>query len=404
MPVPNLYHGTNAPELFEESLSSELKSSEVDLLFITDRQPETDDDGNLIYGYKRSYSLAYGSAVVSLLPQMGWEELERISLERERAKKITLELTSIEEQSRFPKTPWSIVTVDGVEQIDPAIMEAREEARMAFQAELQRRLALSPKPEVLLFVHGFNNQFKDAALTLAEMWHFMGRDVVPVLYTWPAGKGGLSGYSYDRESGEFTTFHLKNTIRRLAETPGVEKIHLLAHSRGTDVLTAASRELMLENRGSGVDPMSRFKIENVVLAAPDLDIDVTLQRLVAERLSLEVGEVTIYTSQGDRAIGAAKRLFGSRERLGRVDIKDVDPERKDALSHASGIAIVDLKEKVDRTGHGYFHNSPEASSDLIMMVRYGLQPGAEGGRPLTPVGVIFWQIDSGYPNISDPKP
>lgn len=397
MPAPNVYQNDHAPKLFDEQLPSELKSTEIDLLFITDRQAETDDEGKLVYGYQRSGSLAYGSAVVSLLPAMSWEELERTSLEENRSKKITMELTSIEERGRFPTTPWSIITIDGKEQFDPDVMDARNSARAGFQAELQRRLAISPKREVLLFVHGFNNTFDDAAITLAEMWHFMGREVVPVLYTWPAGRGGLRGYTYDRESGEFTIFHLKNTIRRLAETPGVEKIHLLAHSRGTDVLTSAGRELLLENRGSGNDPKERFRIEHVVLAAPDLDIDVTLQRLVAERLTLEVGDVTIYTSQEDKAIGAARKLFQSRERVGQLDAMDVDDERRHILGHAKGIAIIDLKETSDRMGHGYFSSSPEASSDLIMKVRYGLEPGTEDGRPLTRSGLIFWQIHPGYP-------
>lgn len=199
------------------------------------------------------------------------------------------------------------------------------------------------------------------------------------------------------KEGEFTIFHLKNTIRRLAETPGVEKVHLLAHSRGTDVLTSAVRELLLENRGSGENPMERYRIENVVLAAPDLDLDVTLQRLVAERLSLEVGEVSIYTSQEDKAISAAQKLFRSRERVGRVSMKYVEEGRRDVLGHAKGIAIVDLQKKADRKGHGYFYSSPEASSDLVMTIRYGLEPGLEDGRPLTPVGLIFWQIQPGYP-------
>ena len=59
--------------------------------------------------------------------------------------------------------------------------------------------------------------------------------------------------------------------------------------------------------------------------------------------------------------------------------------------------LLDLQEKADRTGHGYFHSSPEASSDLIMTIRYGMRPGVEGGRPLTRVGPVFWRIEPGYP-------
>jgi esterase/lipase superfamily enzyme len=396
MPTPNLYQGPQAPALFED-LPEALRGSEIDLLFVTDRRPERDEEGRLRYGHERSYSVAFGSARVTLNPALPWDELERQSLEQDRSTQITLELASVEEQGRFPRTPWSVVrTADGLA-IDPEVKREALRVKEQFEAELQRRLALSPKREILMFVHGFNNQFEDAAETLAEMWHFLGREHVPVLYTWPAGRGGMRGYTYDRESGEFTIFHLKNTIQHLAESAGVEKIHLLAHSRGTDVLTSALRELLLASRAAGNDNLETYRIENVTLAAPDLDVDVTLQRLAAEFLSDEVGEVTIYTSQGDRAISAAQALFSSRERMGRLGLDDVATDRLKDLDNVEGLSFVDLQEKADRTGHGYFHSSPEASSDLIMTIRYGMRPGVEGGRPLTRVGPVFWRIEPGYP-------
>ena len=46
---------------------------------------------------------------------------------------------------------------------------------------------------------------------MAEFWHFLGRLGVPLKYTWPAGRPGLNGYSYDRESSEFTVNHRRRT-------------------------------------------------------------------------------------------------------------------------------------------------------------------------------------------------
>ena len=80
---------------------------------------------------------------------------------------------------------------------------------------------------------------------MAELWHFLGREGLPIIYTWPAGYPGIFGYTYDRESSEFTVFHLKQAIRWLAKLPEVENIHLLAHSRGTDVTVSAVRELVI---------------------------------------------------------------------------------------------------------------------------------------------------------------
>ena len=45
------------------------------------------------------------------------------------------------------------------------------------------------------------DSFEDAIFRIAELWHFLGREGVPIAYTWPAGHPGLlRGYNYDRES------------------------------------------------------------------------------------------------------------------------------------------------------------------------------------------------------------
>ena len=96
----------------------------------------------------------------------------------------------------------------------------------------------SHRQEIVIYVHGFNETFETAAFTIAELCHFLGREHVCSFFTWPAGSRGfiLTAYGYDRESSEFGTFHLKKMIRFLAQSSRVEKVHLLAHSRGTDVL------------------------------------------------------------------------------------------------------------------------------------------------------------------------
>ena len=69
-------------------------------------------------------------------------------------------------------------------------------------------------------------------------------------------------------------------IRIVAQTPGVERIHLIAHSRGTDTLTSALAELSVEAYGLQSSPDREFHIGNVVLVAPDLDGDVALTKIL----------------------------------------------------------------------------------------------------------------------------
>jgi esterase/lipase superfamily enzyme len=355
----------------------------------------------LTYGYGRSRSAAFGSAVVTIEPELAWDELQRVSLEQDRSTRLSLHLASFEERGRYPETPRPIVLINGEAQSDPAALESASIIEQSFHTELRRRLALAPKPEVVLFVHGYNNEFEDAAQTLAELWHFLGREHVPILYTWPAGRGGPSGYIYDRESGEFTVFHLKNLIRSLAGMPEIKKIHMIAHSRGTDVLSSAIRELALVARTAGKTVPNQLWNSHMILAAPDLDLDVVSQRIIAEQLGRETKNITIYTSEEDMAIGLAERLFKSAARMGRLGVEDLQADGFVAMEKIEGVSFIDLQESTSSTSHSYFHSNPAASSDLILLVRYGLAPGAENGRPLESVAPGFWLIKPEYPYLPD---
>ena len=54
MPTPNIYVDSSSD--IYTGLPEELKSTEVPLFYITDRQPGKDENGNLKYGYERSAS------------------------------------------------------------------------------------------------------------------------------------------------------------------------------------------------------------------------------------------------------------------------------------------------------------------------------------------------------------
>lgn len=398
MPTPNVY-SEGQTELFAE-LPDVFESTLVELLYVTDRAPETDEEGNLHYGFKRSNSLAAGITVVDLGEEVSWEDLVEASKDRTRSVDFDLRLVSTAEFARLPPVPTPYTIVDGKVIEDAEVIAARDDVIGLLQDEVARRLALTPRKDVYLYVHGYHNTFESASFALAELWHFLGREGLPIVYTWPAGFPGLFGYTYDRESSEFTVFHLKQTIRWLSQQPDVENIHLIAHSRGTDVALSAVRELVLSARVADDSPKTRFKIANLVLAAPDLDLEVAIQRLGAERIGLEVGQFTMYTSPADKAIGFAEKLFSSpRGRLGTLDLSDLNPDELKALkSNPGNFTVVNFKGSPDSTGfgHDYFRTNPSVSSDLVLLLRYGLKPG-EPGRPLEALGFKFWRVPPGYP-------
>jgi len=193
-------------------------------------------------------------------------------------------------------------------------------------------------------------------------------------------------------------FHLKQTIKWLAENPRIEKIHLIAHSRGTDVAVSAFRELVIWARAAGLNPRKYFKIANFIMAAPDLDVQVVSQRIGGERLALEVDQGVLYSSPDDKAIGIAETLFASPQgRLGTLDISELTKTELDRLKvNSSRITVVNFQGKSTGYGHSYFRTNPAVSSDLVLIIRYGLKPG-DSGRPLEHIGANFWRVPPGYP-------
>jgi esterase/lipase superfamily enzyme len=404
MPTPNVH--LNPDRDFYSGLHGELKSTEVPLFYVTDRAPEQEEDGSLSYGYERSASLGFGTAVVDLGADIGWEELLQASRTQSRLRPVKMDLRDVTEIVRTPETPLPYKEVDGRIVEEPELAARLAEVKEVFRSVLVRQLALTPHKEVFLFVHGYNNSFADASFALAELWHFLGRVGVPLVYTWPAGYPGLFGYTYDRESSEFTIYHLRVVLEFIASFPEVEKIHLVAHSRGTDVAVAAVRELTIAARAAGIDPREKYKIHNLVLAAPDLDLEVATQRMVGDKIALSTHRLTVYTSPEDKAIGAASRLFASpRGRLGTFGQQGMQGALKAAVDFSdSNIAFVNFDRAHDALGsigdsygHSYFRDSPTVASDVVLMLRDDLDAGTPG-RPLVPLGDHFWEVPSGYPD------
>lgn len=353
--------------------------------------------------------MAFGSVTVKFGEGLTWDELGKQSTARQRATPLDLELGPVKELGRFPHIPYDIEdTATGVTR-DPAVMDVHESAAAALQADVARRLAESPRKEVVLFVHGYANTFRDAALTMGELCHYLGREFVCAIFSWPAGgsRGFFFGYNVDRESGEFSVLDLKKAIRIIAGTPGVERVHLLAHSRGTDVLATALAQLSIEAYVANTPLDTRYKLVNIVLMAPDIDVDVAAAKIFTtiSDPDLPRGDasdprgnfpaprfrLTGYVSPDDKALSLSQWLFGSLRRLGRLEEKEVTEQDIERLRRLAFVDVVLVAGATDPFGHGYFTSNPEVSADLIAMIRYGLRPN-DPGRPLIEISRPLWRV------------
>jgi esterase/lipase superfamily enzyme len=397
--TPHLLRGRNPASVFE-FCPADCQQADVPVLYATDRANEAPPGQPPTYGPRRGGALAFGVVNVSLKPNPSWQELIQDSTQPTRSRDYALALAAPQEAGQFRIRRGEPITVSAssIVQAKATLEEAINDRvpRNEFQQILMNRLAQTQQKEVFIFVHGYNNTFDDGIFRAAEVWHFMGRIGVPVAYTWPAGWGGIRGYAYDRESGEFTVTHLRRFIKTIAECPGVERIHLIAHSRGTDVTITALRELYLGYHAQGKSTQQELKLENLVLAAPDLDEEVFMQRFIGENLARAANRTTIYASVEDKAIELTDIIFASRRRLGVLVAKDFNPKLKRALTKMPNVNFIECKVSGSYWTHDYVFTNPAALSDLILLLRDRRPPGAEYGRPLHQPAEGGWELREDY--------
>ena len=391
--IPGVYPDANIPPAQRSSLAR--------IYYVTDRAVVSGDPTAWEYGHERSASMSMGRVIAEYGEDVSWAQLKAVSAGKASPKIVDLKLHAAQELVRFTPTPLPFTSTGGVAQVLPEARKVYEQQREVFKQEIAEELRLANKREVILFVHGFANDFEDAGTTVANIWHYSGRIGMPMFYSWPGANPGVFGYFRDRESASFSVFHMKEFLRMLSEVPNLDKIHLLAHSLGTDITSAALRELIIAERAAGRNPRKTLKIENVIIAAPDLDFGVVTQRLIAEHFGSAFRETTVYMNPDDGALAVAQTIASGR-RLGKLSPEDLSGHERRMLAEIENMNFVSVEQVGGSLGHSYFRKNPDVMSDVIRIIQTSAAPGSVD-RPLEHLSGNFWRMHAGYP-FSRPAP
>jgi esterase/lipase superfamily enzyme len=165
--------------------------------------------------------------------------------------------------------------------------------------------------DVLIYVHGFKQTFEKSALDAARLSdgiRFRGRTL---LFSWPS-KAGLFDYAYDRDSAMWSRDDFERVLHSIVMAPGVGRIHIVAHSMGTMLTLESLRELYAQYGDSVVD-----RIGAVVLAAPDIDMDVFSAAM--NHIGPLARKITVITATNDRALALSGRIAGGMTRVGAAE-------------------------------------------------------------------------------------
>jgi esterase/lipase superfamily enzyme len=248
-------------------------------------------------------------------------------------------------------------------------------AQSAIMDSLRTVVRRSSKHEALVFIHGYNVTFHDAALRTAQLTYDLGFDGAPVLYSWPS-RGSLFRYSADQEAAEFTAARLATFLDSLVAITGTRRVHVIAHSMGNLALTGALERLALQGRDT--------LLSSVIMAAADVPVNRFEQQIVPTVRGL-MRHMSIYVSAFDQAL-LASRVLSSNVRVGEA---------------TSPILVLPAAETIDATafrmrdllGHGYVGATASVLDDLSDIINRGLSaPRRRLERMAAPNGLTYWRI------------
>ncbi|MGR9224269.1 alpha/beta hydrolase [Rhizobium leguminosarum] len=309
-------------------------TSRVTMLVATTRKP-SEDPGKLFSG-DRGTAISLNSVDVSIPP--------------DRNRKIG----EVQWPSHMPPNPQKQFAVTQVAKV--------QSEGQAFDWYRKNR---NTKHQVIIFVHGFNNTYADAVFRFAQIVHDSGTDAAPILFTWPS-RGRVFDYLYDKESANYSRRALEDLILQAVNSPDVSDVTILAHSMGGWLAAEALRGVAMREKSIPT------KVKNVVLASPDIDIDVFRRQFT--EMGPKRPHFVILTSTRDKALEMSSWLSGGVSRVGGSDLRPYAP-----LLDQLGVSVIDTSAIAtnDPLGHNAFADSPEI---VRLLGRRLAGQGLEGGE------------------------
>lgn len=260
----------------------------------------------------------------------------------------------LERPKRLPPDPRTEFTV-----INPVVYSTDDAFISGLNRELAKRAPGDRK--LLIFVHGFNNTASDAVLRLAQFVEDTDFQGVPVLFTWASAAKGTR-YVYDLNSALVARPQVR-TMAAILNRTKAEKVDVFAHSMGTFLTMEGLVSQQESGRlGSGIP------IDHIVLAAPDIDID--LFRTQISALHPDIKErMYLLISKDDAALRLSRRIAGGVPRVGAADA---------LLLEELGVTVIDLSRIEDSASgsHSKFAGSPE----VVQLIGSGLNANTGFGK------------------------
>ncbi|MDZ4371373.1 MAG: alpha/beta hydrolase [Phenylobacterium sp.] len=229
--------------------------------------------------------------------------------------------------------------------------------------------------EALVFLHGYRNSFEDAARRTAQLKADLEHPGPAAFFSWPSlGPGAL--YTGDEAAIEASEPAIRSFLLDLVVKSQVRAVHVIAHSMGNRALLRALDAIARDEVWR-----ERARFGQIILAAPDVDIDVFMN--LAAAYTRLAARSTLYVSENDQAIGLSK-VVHAYPRAGRAPPVVVVP----------GIDTVNASRvNLGLIGHGYVAGVRPVLTDMFELIRRGTPPEERHGlRKVGVPGAEHWMF------------
>jgi esterase/lipase superfamily enzyme len=227
----------------------------------------------------------------------------------------------------------------------------------------------------VIFVHGYNTTFKDAARRAAQLKVDLAHRGPVAFFSWPSLNFAL-GYICDGAAIEASELALRQFLIDFVERSGVSSVHVIAHSMGNRALIRA-----LDAIANNVSLSSSIRFGQIIIAAPDVDAQV-FQNL-GEAYTKLSKRATLYVTANDTAIGWSRRLHGF-PRAGLTPPVTIVP----------GVDTVDASDiNIGLLGHSYAVELRPLLGDIHRLVQKDTPPDERFGlRRASDAFPIYWEF------------
>lgn len=321
----------------------------------------------------------------------GWEELLEKSIKSERSKDLLLSNVHTREVvSRDISTEASNIG-------------SRE---YGYFYGLNDLLDQTFDKDIIVYVHGANNNFYRATAQGAQFFHFTGHHTIIMTFCWPSAENILR-YKTDVLHAEQSAPAFAKLIELLATHTKARNLNILAYSAGAKVAAIGLSYLRDTYPDESAEDMrKRLRIGEVYFAAPDTSFKPFIERYM--KFKDIVNRTTINLNMDDFVLSLSA-MHNKASRLGKPDLVELDENEHQIMVEAMKSPLLNILNVGDSAplnlgrAHDSWYSHPWVSMDVLLLFLLNLDPLERGLEEywLEGLGKIYRFPDDYVTNISE---